>query len=331
MMSIRIHAPRRRRALAALAAVVFCCAPLLPAGAQGYPSRPIRLVIPFAPGGVTDMVGRVLAQGLTTELGQPVIAENRAGASGVPGTEYVAKSAPDGYTLMVGNISTLAVNAATFAHLPYDPQKSFAFVSMAARQPLIVAVNPAVAARTLPELVKLARARPDSLNFGSAGASLQLATEAFNQAAGLQMTHVPYKGSGPAMTDLVAGNIQVLFDAFSSLYPFVEAGRLRGLAITSSQRSPLAPELPTLVELGYPDVDVTSWQALVVPAGTPPAIVARLNEAMRKVIDTPATRAQFARQGVEAQSSSPEQLRDYAAAELTRWREVARRANLKPE
>ncbi|WPB58390.1 tripartite tricarboxylate transporter substrate binding protein [Xylophilus sp. GOD-11R] len=302
-----------------------------PAFAQAWPNKPIRLVIPFAPGGVTDMVGRVLAQGLAAELGQPVVAENRAGASGLPGAEFVAKSAPDGYTLMIGNISTLAVNAAAFARLPYDPQASFAFISMAARQPLIVAVNPQVEARTLAELVKLAKARPDSLNFGSAGASLQLATEAFNQAAGLRMTHVPYKGSGPAMTDLVAGNIQVLFDAFSSLQPFVQSDRVRALAITSSQRSPLAPELPTLVELGYPEVDVTSWQALVAPAGTPPTVVARLNEALRKVIDAPATRAQFARQGVEAQASSPEQLRDFAATELQRWRQVAKRANLKPE
>ena len=327
-MTLRSFAPTRRTL--ALAAGLLCLASL-PAQADNYPARPLKLVIPFAPGGVTDMVSRVLAQGLATELGQPVVPENRAGASGVPGAEMVSKAAPDGYTLMMGNISTLAVNAATFAKLPYDPQKSFAFVSMAARQPLVVAVYPGVQTKTLPELVNLAKAKPDSLNFGSAGASLQLATEAFNQAAGLTMTHVPYKGSGPAMTDLVGGNIQVLFDAFSSLYPFVQAGKLRGLAITSSKRSPLASELPTLVELGYPSVEVTSWQGIVVPAGTPQPVIARLNEAIRKVLDNPATQAQFARQGVEASPSTPEQLRDYAATELARWKEVGRKANLKPE
>jgi tripartite-type tricarboxylate transporter receptor subunit TctC len=327
-MTLRSFAPTRRTL--AIAAGLLCLAGL-PAQADNFPSRPLKLVIPFAPGGVTDMVSRVLAQGLATELGQPVVPENRAGASGVPGAEMVSKAAPDGYTLMMGNISTLAVNAATFAKLPYDPQKSFAFVSMAARQPLVVAVYPGVQAKTMPELVTLAKDKPNSLNFGSAGASLQLATEAFNQAAGLTMTHVPYKGSGPAMTDLVGGNIQVLFDAFSSLYPFVQSGKLRGLAITSSKRSPLAPELPTLVELGYPSVEVTSWQGIVVPAGTPQPVIARLNAAIRKVLDNPATQAQFARQGVEASPSTPEQLRDYAAAELARWKDVGRKANLKPE
>ena len=327
-MTARFSRPARR---AILAASLLLCLGSGTALADTYPTRPLRLVIPFAPGGVTDMVGRALAQGLATELGQPVVPENRAGASGVPGAEMVSKAAPDGYTLMIGNISTLAVNAAAFAKLPYDPQKSFAFISMAARQPLVVAVYPGVAAKTLPELVTLAKAKPDSLNFGSAGASLQLATEAFNQAAGLTMTHVPYKGSGPAMTDLIGGNIQVLFDAFSSLYPFVQTGKLRGLAITSLKRSPLAPELPTLVELGYPGVEVTSWQGLVAPAGTPEPVIARLNEAVRKVLASPATLAQFARQGVEATPSTPEQLRDYAAGELARWKEVGRKANLKPE
>ena len=184
----------------------------LPAFAQAYPTKPLKLIVPFAPGGVTDMVSRVMAQGLTAELGQTVIVENRAGASGIVGADAAAKSPPDGYTLMMGNISTLAINAAVFTRLPYDPQTSFEPISMVARQPLVVAVNPNVPVKTIAELVAYAKAN-NKLNFGSAGASLQLATEAFNQAAGIQMTHVPYKGSGPAMTDLVAGHIEVLFDA----------------------------------------------------------------------------------------------------------------------
>jgi len=297
--------------------------------AQTYPARPLKIIVPFAPGGVTDMVSRVMAQGLSAELGQAVVVENRAGASGIVGADAAAKSAPDGYTLMMGNISTLAINAAVFVKLPYDPQTSFEPVSMVARQPLVVAVNPNVPVKTIAELVAYAKAS-NKLNFGSAGASLQLATEAFNQAAGIQMTHVPYKGSGPAMTDLVAGHIEVLFDAFSSLYPFIQQGRLRGLAITSARRSPLAPELPTLGELGFPQVEVTSWQGIVVPAGTPPAIVTRLNAAVQKVLESQAVKDQLAKQGVEASPSTPEQLAQYASTERARWTEVAGKAGVKP-
>jgi tripartite-type tricarboxylate transporter receptor subunit TctC len=200
---------------------------------------------------------------------------------------------------------------------------------MVARQPLVVAVNPNVPVKTIAELVAYAKAN-NKLNFGSAGASLQLATEAFNQAAGIQMTHVPYKGSGPAMTDLVAGHIDVLFDAFSSLYPFIQQGRLRGLAITSATRSPLAPELPTLGELGFPQVEVTSWQGIVVPAGTPPAIVAKLNAAVNKLLESQSVKDQFAKQGVEATPSTPDQLAQYASKERQRWTEVANKAGVKP-
>jgi tripartite-type tricarboxylate transporter receptor subunit TctC len=320
----------RRRLLAAVIATLGLaglCNP--PAYAQAYPSRPLKIIVPFAPGGVTDMVSRVMAQGLTAELGQAVVVENRAGASGILGAELTAKSAPDGYTLMMGNISTLAINAAVFAKLPYDPQTSFEPVSMVARQPLLVAVNPNVPVKSIAELVAHAKAN-NKLNFGSAGASLQLATEAFNQAAGIQMTHVPYKGSGPAMTDLVAGHIEVLFDAFSSLYPFIQQGRLRGLAITSAKRSPLAPELPTLGELGFPQVEVTSWQGIVVPAGTPPAIVAKLNAAVQKVLASQSIKDQLAKQGVDASPSTPEQLAQYASAERARWSDVAAKAGVKP-
>jgi len=320
---------RRRLFAAVIAALVLTALCNQQAFAQAYPNKPLKIIVPFAPGGVTDMVSRVMAQGLTVELGQTVVVENRAGASGILGAEVTAKSAPDGYTLMMGNISTLAINAAVFAKLPYDPQASFEPVSMVARQPLLVAVNPNVPVKTIAELVAYAKAN-NKLNFGSAGASLQLATEAFNQAAGIQMTHVPYKGSGPAMTDLVAGHIEVLFDAFSSLYPFIQQGRLRGLAITSGKRSPLAPELPTLGELGFPQVEVTSWQGIVVPAGTPPAIVAKLNSAVLKVLESQMVKDQLAKQGVEASPSTPGQLAQYASAERARWTDVASKAGVKP-
>jgi len=317
----------------------FTCALLLGAlgtaagsvAAQDWPTKPVRMVVPFAPGGVTDLVSRIMAQGLSTELGQPVVVENRAGASGITGADITAKSDPDGYTIMMGNISTLAINAAVFAQLPYDPQKSFQAVSMVARQPLVVAVNPNVPANSLQEMVELARRKPGELNFGSAGASLQLAVESFNQAADIRMTHVPYKGSGPAMTDLVAGHVQVVFDAFSSLYPFIKEGRIRGLAITSAERSALAPELPTLAELGFPNIEVTSWQGIVVPAGTPPAVIARLNQAINTVLASPATREQLVARGVEASPSTPEGLAAFAAKEMQRWKDVANKAGIKPE
>jgi tripartite-type tricarboxylate transporter receptor subunit TctC len=301
------------------------------AAAQAWPNKPVRIICPFAPGGVTDLVSRTMAQGLSAELGHSVVVENRAGASGIPGAEAVARAEPDGYTIMMGNISTLAINAATFAKLPYDPQKSFTPISMVARQPLLVAVNPNVPAKSIAELVALGKSKPGGLSFGSAGASLRLATEAFNQATGLKMTHVPYKGSGPAMTDLVAGHIHVLFDAFSSLYPFTQDWKLRALAITAAKRSSLAPDLPTLVELGMPQVDVTSWQAIAGPAGLPALIATRLVDAVHKVLRNPAIQEQLIKQGVEPIASSPEELASYAEKEMERWRTVARVAGITPE
>lgn len=301
-----------------------------PAFASNYPDKPIRMIVPFAPGGVTDMVSRTLADGMSKRLGQTIVVENRAGASGIPGSLASKTSAADGYTIMMGNISTLAINTAMFADLPYDPDKDFDPISMVSAQPLLVTVNAALPIHSVKELVDHLRAKPDSLNFGSAGASLQLATEAFNQEAGITMTHVPYKGSGPAMTDLVAGHIQVLFDAFSSLQPFVQDGRVRALAITSRNRSPLMPDLPTLDELGLPNSEVNSWQGVVAPAGTPPEAIKRLNEVIRDTLNDPQIKETFAKQGISATASSPQELRDFARKEAERWQAVARQAGVKP-
>ena len=315
--------------------VLIALALLMPgaqqATAQTYPNKPIRLIVPFAAGGVTDVVARITAQGMQTQLGQPIVVDNRPGASGIPGSEAAARAAPDGYTLLMGNISTLSINPAMFIKLPYDPTKSFTPISMVSIQPLLVAVNNDVAAKTLPELVKLAKAKPGTLSFGSAGSSLHLATEAFNQAAGLEMVHIPYKGSAPAITDLIGGHIQVLFDPFSSLYPQAREGKVRGLAVTSKSRWSAAPELPTLSELGFPSVEVTSWQGIVAPTGTPAAVIARLQEAIHKALADPAIKAQLAKQGTEASPSSPEQFAKYIQEETARWKEVARKAGVKPE
>ena len=310
----------------ALVALVFCAT----ASAQ-FPNKPMRLVVPFPPGGVTDISSRVVAQKLSAEFGQPVVVENRAGASGVIGAEIGAKAAADGYTLTMGNISTLAINAVTFAKLPYDPVASFTPVSMVAIQPLVIAVHPSVPAQSLGELVALAKAQPGKLNFGTAGSSIYLAVEFFNAAAGIRMNHIPYKGSSPAITDLVGGQLQVLFDPFSSLYPQVRSGKARGLAVTTLKRSSMAPALPTVAELGFPGFDVSSWQGIVVPAGTPKEVVERLNREVVKALAAQDVKDQFAQHSAEASPSTPGEFGAYIKQEIARWRKVAQDAGVKPE
>ena len=316
-----------RRTLAGLALALAAAA----AGAQAYPSRPLTLIVPFPAGGVTDVVARTVANRLAVELGQPVVVENKAGASGSLGTAAAARAAPDGYTLLLGNISTLGTNAATFAKLPYDPVADFAPVSLLALQPLVIAVHPSVPAQNLQELISLARAKPGVLTFGTAGSSIQLAVELFNSMNGIRMLHVPYKGSAPAITDLIGGQVNVLFDPISTLYPQVQAGKVRGLAVSTGKRSAAAPELPTVSEAGSRGYDVSSWQALVVPAGTPAPVVQRLHAAVAKVLAEPATREQFARQGAQPAPSTPEEAGKYIRAEVARWKDVAREAGVKPE
>lgn len=316
----------KRVAIACLLWIAAACAV-----AQPFPSKPITMVIPFPPGGVSDIVGRAVAARLATVLGVSVVVENKAGASGILGAEAAARARPDGYTLMLGNISTLGTNPASFAKLPYDPEKSFAAVSMLAVQPLVVAVGPRVPAETLADLVKLAKARGGALTYGTAGSSIQLAVELFASQVGVRMTHIPYKGSAPAITDLLGGQIDVLFDPISSLYPQVKAGKARGLAVTTAQRSPVAPELPTVAESGVERYDVSSWQAIVAPAGTPPGVVAQLNEAVAKVLASAEVRELFARQGAQPTGSTPAELEAFVRAEVARWKKVAADAGVTPQ
>jgi len=316
-----------------LAIVAFAtfCAFVSGAVAQTYPSQPLHLIVPFPPGGVTDVMARTVAARLSEELGQSVVVDNRAGASGIVGSEATALAAPNGYTLMMGNISTLAINSATFAKLPYDPEKSFAPISMVAIQPLLVVVHPSLAAKTLPELVALAKAKPETLAYGTAGSSIHLAVEQFSAVAGIRMNHIPYKGSAPAINDLVGGQIQVLFDPFSSVYPQVAAGKARALAVTTVHRSSVAPGVPTLAESGYPGFDVSSWQGIVVPAGTPKPIIDKLHAVLVKILAEPGVKAQFAQQGAEAAPGTPEDFGGYIAAEIKRWKKVAQDAGVTPE
>lgn len=301
------------------------------AGAQEYPSKALRMIVPFPPGGVTDIVARAVAAKLAIELGQSVVVENRAGASGVIGAEAGARSPADGYTLVMGNISTLAINPVSFAKLPYDPIASFDPVSMVAIQPLIIAVHPSLPVKSLSELVQFAKSQPGKLNYGTAGSSIYLAVEFFSAAAGIKMNHIPYKGSAPALTDLIGGQVQVLFDPFSSIYPYVASGKVRALAVTTDKRSATAPTLPTVAESGYANFDVSSWQGIVVPAGTPKAVIQRLNRDLVKVLSTPEMKERFSQYSAVTAASTPEQFSSYIKEEIARWQKVAIDAGVKPE
>jgi tripartite-type tricarboxylate transporter receptor subunit TctC len=316
-----------RRALAGLALALAAAG----AAAQSYPSRALTLIVPFPAGGVTDVVGRAVAVRLSAELGQPVVVENKAGASGTLGSALAAKAPPDGHTLLLGNISTLGTNAATFAKLPYDPLADFTPVSLLAVQPLVVAVHPSVPARNLQELIALARSKPGALTYGTAGSSIQLAVELFSSMNGIKMLHVPYKGSAPAITDLIGGQVDVLFDPISTLYPQVRAGKVRGLAVTTRQPSATASELPTVHDAATPGYDVSSWQALVVPRGTPAPVVQRLHAALTKVLALPETRELFAKHGAMPAPTSPEEAGRHIRSEIDRWKKVAREAGVRPE
>ncbi len=299
--------------------------------AQTFPDRPIKLVVPFPPGGVTDIVARTLSVKLTEELKQPVIVENRAGASGAIGAEAVARSVPDGYTWLMGNISTLAINQWTMAKLNYNPSTSFEPVAMVAVQPLLVAVNPTVPVNTLSELVAFAKKNPGKLNYGTAGSSIHLAVEYFSGLAGIKMNHIPYKGSAPAITDLLGGQIQVLFDPFSSIHPQVAAGKVKALAITTADRSAVAPQVPTVIELGFAGYDVSSWQGIVVPAGTPKDIVVKMNAAINKALKSKEVVDRFAQFSAVPTQWTPQQFGQYISQEQARWSKVAKDAGVVPE
>lgn len=303
------------------------------AQAQAYPTKPIRLIVTFAAGGGTDLAARAVAPKLAEALGQPVVVENRAGANGAVGAEATAKSPADGYTLMVGAAGTLAVAPHLNAKLPFDPFKDFAPVSLLATSAFVVSVNPSVKAQSIRELVALAKASPGSLTFGSSGTggAPQLAGELFKSQAGVNLLHVPYKGLGPAITDLLGGQIQVVFADVGLVTAHLKAGRLRGLAITSATRSSMLPDLPTVSESGVPGYAAGTWYGVFAPAGTPGAIVARLSEEVRRALALPEVRAALVAQGVEAAGNSPEQYAAFLREEYAKWGRVIAEAGIRAE
>ncbi len=301
--------------------------------AQGYPNRPVRIVVPFPPGAATDILGRLLAQKLQEAWGQPVVVDNKPGAGSIVGAELVAKAAPDGYTLFMGHIGTHGANPALYAKLPYDPVRDFAPVSLLVTIPNLVAVHPSVPATTVKELIDLARAKPGALNVGSPGisTSAHLMIALFRSQTGAEMTHVPFKGSAAAMQALGAGEVQVAFDTVTSVMPQARSGRVKVLAITSKERSAAAPEAPPLAESGVPGFDVATWFAFFVPAGTPRAIIDRIGADTAKVLQSKDTGERLQGMGMAVVGSSPEQLAAHVNSEIARWGRVVREAGIKVE
>jgi tripartite-type tricarboxylate transporter receptor subunit TctC len=313
----------------AIAALGLLALPLV-AAAQDYPARPIRLVVPFPPGGPTDVLARIVATRLGERLGQPVVIDNKPGASGMIGADMVAKAAPDGYTLLA-NASIHIINPSLYPKSSYDAIADFSPIGNLADVPLVLAVNPKVAARSLPELVALAKSSKTSLAFASAGnaTSQHLSGEAFKIAAGIDMLHVPYKGSAPALTDLIGGQVQLMFDSLPSAMPHLKAGTIRPLAVTTPKRSAALPDVPTVAESGYPDFAISTWYGIWAPAGTPPVVVQRLSREIAAIVRIPEVRQQFSGLGAEPVGNTPEEFAAFTKAELAKWAGIVKRSGAK--
>jgi len=323
----------RRCAALSLTATLAILAPHAAAAADAYPAKPVRFVVAFPPGGGTDIIARSIAQKLAERIAQQVVVDNRPGAGGNIGTDMVAKSAPDGYTLLMGSAGPLAINASLFGKMPFDPIKDLAPVTLAASTPNVLVVHPALRAATLKELIALAKARPGEINFASSGhgTPAHLAGELFNLMAGVKMVHVPYKGAAPALADLLGGQVQIMFSTMPPALPHVRDGKLRALAVTSAKRSPAAPELPTVDETALPGFEANTWHGVVVPAGTPGAIVARLNREIVAILHLPDVVERFSSQGAEALGSTPEEFAAYIKSETLKWAKVVRDSGAKAE
>jgi tripartite-type tricarboxylate transporter receptor subunit TctC len=300
---------------------------------QDYPVRPIRMVIGSAPGGgAMDIAARLVGQPLGASLGQPVVFDNRPGAGGILATDAVAKSVPDGYTLLMINVS-LAVNAYLYPSLPYDPQKDLEPVTMVNSAPLLLVVHPSVAAKSVQELIAEAKARPGRLNYGSGGIGTtpHLAGELFKSLAGIDATHVPYKSGPPALADLLGGQVSFMIENMPGTMPHVRSGKLRALAISSAQRSPLAPALPTMAEAGVPGYEVIGWNGIFVARGTPPAIVARLHNELARILHTAEMKQRLAELGAEPGGGTPDEFGAFVRAEMARWGKVIREKGIRSQ
>jgi len=317
-----------------LMAAALVCGRTEPARAQpDYPTRPLQLVVTVPPGGAADFVARLVGAKLADAVGQPVIIVNRGGAGGTTAAAGVAKSEPDGHTLLLNTIATHGIGPHLYANLPYDPVRDFSPVILLAKLPLIMTVTASLPARSVADVVALAKARPEQLTFASAGTggAPHLAGELFKTLTAVDLLHVPYRGSGPAVVDLIAGRIAIMFDAAPSLLPFIASGQIRPLAAASPQRHHLLPDVPSFAELGYPQMDIALWYGIVVPAGTPQPIVQRLNRELAKILDMPDIRKGLAEQGADIQGGTPAWFDGFMREESARWGAVIKEAGIKPE
>jgi tripartite-type tricarboxylate transporter receptor subunit TctC len=303
----------------------------VPSNAQDYPTKPIRLIVPFAAGGPMDIMSRALGERLTINLGQQVVIDNRGGAGGSIGTEIVARSAADGYTLLTGHIGTHAINVSLYPKLGYDPVKDFTPVSLMATLPLGLFVNVSVPVKSVADLVSLAKAKPGAVNFASAGSGgpTHMAGEMLKAMAQVDIVHVPYKGNAAALGDLVAGRVQMMFSNLLTAMPHAKAGKLRAIAVSSGKRSAQAPDLPTIAESGVPGYDLTPWYGLFAPSGTPRPIVTRLNRETDRILNAPDVRERFRLQGVDLVTCTPEEFAALIKKEIPKWREVVKKSGAK--
>jgi len=320
------------RRLFLMSGVATLCAAVAPARAQNYPSKPVRIIVPFAPGGV-DVTARLVTDRLAAAFGQPFIIENRPGAGGALGAKVVAGAEPDGYTLLFSSPGPVVVSPLINKKAGYDPIKNFAPVAMVAQSPLLLVIHPAVPAQTVQELVSHAKANPGKVHFPSPGFGTQphLVGEMFKSLTGADIVHVPYRGSAPSITDLLAGQMQMYFDNFANLRQHVEAGKLRALAVTGGSRNPQLPAAPTMRESGYPDIEATYWNGLLAPAGTAAAAISRLNSAVNRAVATADVGAALRRLGSEPKTGSAQEFAELITAEVERWGKVVRDANIKVE
>ena len=302
------------------------------AAAQEFPAKPIRIIVPFPAGGAMDLLARQVGQGFTERWNQQVIVDNRPGAGGVIGTQAAAKSPNDGYTLMMGSSSTLAIGPALGAKLPYDPLKDYTPVSLVANVPILLVIHPALPVRSIPELIKLARARPAEIAYASngVGTTAHIAAELFAHAAQVKFNHVPYKGGGVAITDLLGGHVQLLFGAVSTSIPHMKAGKLRALGTTSRKRLIALPDVPAISER-LPGYEVVQWFGVFAPAGAPTAVVSRLSSEVRNIVALPAVQERFVQQGIEPVSSTPDQFAAYVKAELAKWTKILKQLGIQSE
>jgi tripartite-type tricarboxylate transporter receptor subunit TctC len=300
----------------------------------GYPSKPIRMVVPSAPGGGTDVIARMIAQGLSESWSQTVVVDNRGGAGGIPGVATVAKSsAPDGYTMLLGSVGHLSFAPALRRNLGYDPQKDLAPITLVANQPFVVAAIPSLPVNSMKELIALAKSKPGSITYGSGGSGTasHLGTELLQMQAGISLQHVPYKGTGPAMAAMLSNEIQLCLVGTSAVIPLVKAGRLKALAVTTSKRSAAMPQLPTVAEAGVPGYSFDVWYGMMFPGGTPRPIVMKAHDEITRLLKSPAVSARFAAGGIEPLTTTPEEFAALIQRELPKWHEVVRKANIKVE